>query len=161
MKKHWIAILLLLAVLCVIPLSNKGKAPGEAPDTGTELIEAQQSWIGDLELYIPFWDRFQMVDLPDQQWFRAYSLPGNVYALFEYRQSELVISYLILGEESALLWDTGLGIGDIRSCAEALTNLPITVLNSHNHPDHIGGNAQFDRVMCYHIDSAVERLTKT
>ena len=135
-------------------------APDKALIPEMELTEAQKSWISELELFAPCWDRFQTVDVPEPSWFRVYELPGNVYALFENRQSELVISYLILGEKSALLWDTGLGIGDIRACAEALTALPITVLNSHNHPDHIGGNAQFDRVMCYDIDSAVERLTR-
>ena len=160
MKKTWIAVLLLLALLCVFPASAMAETPDEALIPEMELTEAQESWLWQLEQYAPFWERFQTVELPDQHWFRVYELPGNVYALFENRQSELVISYLILGEESALLWDTGLGIGDIRSCAEALTELPITVLSSHNHPDHIGGNAQFDRVMCYHIDSAIERLTQ-
>ena len=160
MKKHWIAILLLFALLCVFPVSAMAAAPDKALIPEMELTEAQKSWISELELFAPCWDRFQTVDVPEQSWFRVYALPGNVYALFENRQSELVISYLILGEKSALLWDTGLGIGDIRACVEALTALPITVLNSHNHPDHIGGNAQFDRVMCYDIDSAVERLTR-
>ena len=160
MKKHRIAILLLLAVICVFPLSVTAEASNDPLGFGTDLTDAQLSWIGDLKLYAPYWERFPVVELPDQSWFRVYRLPGNVYALLEYRQSEQVISFLIPGETSALLWDTGLGIGDIRACAEALTDLPITVLNSHNHPDHIGGNAQFERVMCYHNDSAVERLTQ-
>lgn len=160
MKTNWIAILLLFTVLCVFPASAMAEAPDQPLIPETKLTEAQESWIWQLELYAPFWERFQPLDLPEQPWFRVYALPGNVYALFENRQSELVISYLILGEKSALLWDTGLGIGDIRACAEALTALPITVLSSHNHPDHIGGNARFDRVMCYDIDSAIERLTR-
>ena len=160
MKKYRITALLFIAVICVFPLFAMAETLDGMLGHGVELTEAQQKWIGDLEVYAPYWDRFQTVEPPDQRWFRVYALPGNVYALFENRQSELVISYLILGEKSALLWDTGLGIGDIRACAEALTALPITVLNSHNHPDHIGGNAQFDRVMCYDIDSAVERMTR-
>ena len=160
MKKRWIAMLLFFAVFCVISLSAMAEASDEALTFGINLNEFQYRWIADLKEYAPYWDQFQTVELPDEPWFRVYSLPGNVFALFEYRQEQLVISYLILGEESALLWDTGLGIGDIRSCVEALTDLPITVLNSHNHPDHIGGNAQFDRVMCYHNDDAVERLTR-
>ena len=123
------------------------------------LTEAQEWRDTDMSLCIHLWDPFTPVDLPDQHWFRVFELPGNVYALFEYKQSELVISYLIPGEETALLWDTGLGIGNIRACAEELTDLPIIVLNSHSHPDHIGGNALFDTVMCYDIDSAIEDLT--
>ena len=160
MKKYRLALSLLLAVLCAFSLAAAAEAPNQALIFGMDLSETELPWIEELKRYAPCWDRFQTVDVPEQSWFRVYALPGNVYALFENRQSELVISYLILGEKSALLWDTGLGIGDIRACAEALTALPITVLNSHNHPDHIGGNAQFDRVMCYDIDSAVERLTR-
>ena len=125
----------------------------------SSLTEAQKWWNIEMSKYIHLWDPFTIVELPDQTWFRVFELPGNVYALFEYKQSEMVISFLIPGKESALLWDTGLGIGNIRACAEELTDLPIIVLNSHSHPDHIGGNALFDTVMCYDIDSAIEELT--
>lgn len=156
---------LLLVLLCILPgCSAVAKAPATLSailsDTKPGLTKAQQWWAEDMEQCAPCWDKFKAVDLPDHPWFRVYKLPGNVFALYEYRQSELVISYLIPGKESALLWDTGLGIGDIRALAEALTDLPITVLNSHKHPDHIGGNAQFDRVMCYDIDSAIDTLTQ-
>ena len=151
---------LLLVLLLLVPCFAAAEASDALLDPGIDLTEAQQWWVRDLGSYAPYWDRFQVVELPDQTWFRVYELPGNVFALFEYRQSELVISYLILGEESALLWDTGLGIGDIRACVEELTDLPITVLNSHDHFDHIGGNAQFERVMCYHIESALETLKR-
>jgi len=126
----------------------------------SKLTEAQEWWESEMSMYIHFWDQFTLVELPDHPWFKVFELPGNVYALFEYRQRELVISYLIPGEETALLWDTGLGIGNIRACAEELTDLPIIVLNSHSHPDHIGGNALFDTVMCYNNDLAIRKLTR-
>lgn len=152
---------LLLVLLCILPgCSKAAKYPDSLTDTKFSLTEAQKWWADDMGKYAPFWDQFQVVDMPKHPWFRVYELPGDVFALYEYRQEELVISYLIPGEESALLWDTGLGIGDIRTCAEALTDLPITVLNSHKHPDHIGENAQFNLVMCYDIDSAVDTLTQ-
>lgn len=38
---------------------------------------------------------------------------------------------------------------------EALTDLPVLVLNSHTHFDHVGGNYEFDEVLA--IDSAYTR----
>ena len=125
-----------------------------------ELTEAQSWWAEDHALFDSAWRQFKRVSMPEQPWFWVYELPERVYALFEPYQEELVISYLIIGEESALLWDTGLGIGNIKACVEALTALPVSVLNSHDHFDHIGGNALFDRVMCYNINTAVETLTR-
>ena len=90
----------------------------------SSLTEAQKWWNIEMSKYIHLWDPFTIVEVPDQTWFRVFELPGNVYALFEYKQSEMVISFLIPGKESALLWDTGLGIGNIRACAEELTDLP-------------------------------------
>lgn len=58
-----------------------------------------------------------------------------------------VVSYLALGAEKALLIDTGFGLSDLKAYVETLTDLPLTVLNTHVHPDHSGGNGQFD-VVC-------------
>lgn len=63
-------------------------------------------------------------------------LPGWGYCL----------SYLIVGEKKALLIDTGFGIADLKSYVQQLTQLPLMVVNSHVHPDHSGGNRQFDLV---------------
>ncbi len=57
-----------------------------------------------------------------------------------------VISYLIVGEETALLQDTGYGNVDLRGYAESLCQKPLIAVNSHVHPDHSGGNSQFDTV---------------
>lgn len=52
--------------------------------------------------------------------------------------------YLILGTQKALLIDTGIGIGSIREVVSKITALPVTVINTHCHPDHAGGNAEFE-----------------
>ena len=79
-------------------------------------------------------------------WFEVYKPAPGVFAIYEPHQAEEVISYLITGSNGALLFDTGMGISDIKKVAEELTKLPILVLNSHTHDDHVGGNWQFDTV---------------
>ena len=55
--------------------------------------------------------------------------------------------YLFLGEEKALLTDTGFGcFPDLKEKVKEITNLPLMVMNSHGHPDHCGGNASFGEV---------------
>jgi glyoxylase-like metal-dependent hydrolase (beta-lactamase superfamily II) len=51
--------------------------------------------------------------------------------------------YLVIGHERAVLIDSGMGIGDVRSEIAQITPLPCTVLNTHFHWDHIGANALF------------------
>src|SRR5688572_26325138 len=95
--------------------------------------------------------RLPRVDLPDD-WFVVYRLGGGVFAICEPFQFQEVISYLILGSRRALLFDTGLGIGKISRIVSKLTSLPVTVLNSHTHFDHVGGNTEFDRLLAMDTD---------
>lgn len=84
--------------------------------------------------------------LPDESWFEVYKIRPGVYALYEPRQFQEVISYLILGQKRALLLDTGMGIASIRKVVSRLTPLPVIVLNTHTHADHVGGNAEFSEI---------------
>jgi glyoxylase-like metal-dependent hydrolase (beta-lactamase superfamily II) len=77
-------------------------------------------------------------------WFEVYKVAPQVFAIYEPHQSEETIAYLIVGTKQALLFDTGMGIADIRAVVRRLTSRPIVVLNSHTHDDHVGGNWQFD-----------------
>ena len=88
------------------------------------------------------WKEFPIVQ-QSQPWFEVHLMQPGVYAIYEPGQWEEVISYLILGSRKALLFDTGLGIGDMKKLVSELTPLPVTVLNSHSHYDHVGGNYQF------------------
>ncbi|MCL1848417.1 MAG: MBL fold metallo-hydrolase [Clostridiales bacterium] len=82
----------------------------------------------------------------DAGWYEVYRVLPDVYALYEPGHAEEVISYLILGADRSLLWDTGMGIVPIRPLVEELTRLPCIVANSHNHHDHVGGNWEFPQV---------------
>src|SRR5216684_8250228 len=88
----------------------------------------------------PAYSKLERVPTADP-WFEVYRIRSGVFAIYEPHQFEEVISYLILGERRALLFDTGLGVGAISQVVRQLTPLPVTVLNSHTHFDHTGGNA--------------------
>jgi glyoxylase-like metal-dependent hydrolase (beta-lactamase superfamily II) len=88
-------------------------------------------------------------------WFEVYKVAPAVFAIYEPHQAEETIGYLIVGQQRALLFDTGMGIGDVKSITAQLTPLPIVVLNSHTHNDHVGGNWQFDTV--YGMDTDFTR----
>lgn len=64
---------------------------------------------------------------------------------------------LAAGEKHALLVDTGSGLGDLRGVVESLTPLPLTVVNTHGHEDHFGGNYQFDQILMHEADWALAR----
>ncbi len=88
-------------------------------------------------------------------WFEVYEVAPGVLALYEPHQAEETIGYLILGSRRALLLDTGMGIGNLKALIAQLTPLPVTVLNSHTHNDHVGDNWQFDTV--YSMDTGFSR----
>jgi len=93
-------------------------------------------------------------------WFEAYQVSEAAFALLEPRHYEEVISYLILGNERAVLLDTGMGIGDIQAEVERLTDLPVIVVNSHSHYDHIGGNHRFAEVWAFDDDGEIAYIER-
>jgi glyoxylase-like metal-dependent hydrolase (beta-lactamase superfamily II) len=99
----------------------------------------------------PTYAKLEKIDV-GSEWFEVHRIQPNLYAISEPRQFEEVISYLMIGSERALLWDTGMGIVDIKPIVSKLTDLPIVVLNSHTHPDHIGGNHEFEHVWALKTD---------
>ena len=80
-------------------------------------------------------------------WFLVYAVDSGVFAITEPWQFQEVISYLIVGTKGAILFDTGLGIDSIGAVVRELTPLPVAVVNSHTHYDHVGGNADFDNIL--------------
>ena len=81
-----------------------------------------------------------------QDWFEVYKLKPDIYLFYEPYQYEEALSTLIIGEDKALLVDTGCGIGNIRKAVEEVTDLAVMVVNTHAHNDHIAQNYLFDEV---------------
>ncbi len=104
----------------------------------------------------PEWSAFVKVE-QDEDWFEVYLVDDDIYAIYEPGQFEEVISFLIVGNDYALMFDTGLGIGNIRRVVDQLTELDVVVLNSHTHYDHIGGNHLFDTIWGLDTDYTRQR----
>lgn len=85
-------------------------------------------------------------------WFEVYEIGSRVYSIVEPYHYEETISFVVEGDNFAVLIDTGMGVGDIRAEAENLTSRPLVVINTHWHYDHIGGNYQFKDVWAYDDD---------
>ncbi|MFC5137486.1 MBL fold metallo-hydrolase [Actinomycetospora rhizophila] len=76
-------------------------------------------------------------------WFHTRPVARDVWLVAEPGH---VNSWLVAGRDRAVLVDSGLGIAPIRPAVAALTDRPIDVVHTHAHFDHVGGDAEFDRV---------------
>lgn len=63
-----------------------------------------------------------------------------------------VSCFLVIGTEKALLIDTGYGNVQLRPLIAELTNLPLTLVNTHGHGDHVGGNSKFSEFYIHPSD---------
>ena len=68
------------------------------------------------------------------------------------------LMHLVIGRKSALLVDTGMGLGNLASLVKSLTDLPLIVINTHGHPDHAGGNGGFEEVWLDPKDEELMRV---
>lgn len=130
--RHYRDVALLLLLFAATALAQNN--PGEP---------IRPEWCRDLPR--PQYKTLERIDA-GSDWFEVYRVTDGVFAIYEPRQFEEVISYLIIGQKRALLFDTGMGIAKISDITATLTRLPVTVINSHTHPDHIGGNAEFAEI---------------
>ncbi|HAE28935.1 MULTISPECIES: MBL fold metallo-hydrolase [Hyphomonas] len=92
---------------------------------------------------------------PDEPAFQVQAIDADTYVI---RQSlrtsfEAPFLYLLFGEDSALLIDTGTEEGNLRPVVDRLiaqhladsgrSSLPLVVMHTHGHGDHVGGDDGF------------------
>lgn len=91
------------------------------------------------------------------RWYEDYfvieSIDSATYAIGEPRYYQGNYSYLILGTQRAILFDAGTGLRDILPVVRSLTNLPVTVIPSHLHFDHVGALGRLDRTALLDVPS--------
>ncbi|NQV73826.1 MBL fold metallo-hydrolase [bacterium] len=148
--------LVLRAVVCAILLSScVSEGSHQVGLSDTSSIDAiSPGWCDELPRVQ--YASLERIDV-DSDWFEVWGVGEDVFALYEPKQWQEKVSYLILGTERALLFDTGMGISSISEVVKQLTDLPIVVLNSDTHPDHTGGNADFSSILAMDTDFTRER----
>lgn len=92
-----------------------------------------------------------------KQYFNVKKIMDGVYQISDpISGSAMVCSTLIVGQEKALLVDTGNGIGDLKALINSITPLPLIVVNSHGHVDHVSGNYQFEKIYIHPEDIPIK-----
>lgn len=71
-------------------------------------------------------------------------LAENTYRISEWGAFGPVKMYLLIGNERALLIDSGYGKIDLKSIVTRITDKPVTLMLTHGHFDHASGSAPFD-----------------
>lgn len=80
----------------------------------------------------------------------------NTYAYSEGMNRSNI--YLLIGEEKAMLIDTGNGLSDLPKGIDKITDLPVIVVNTHGHYDHTRGNHYFETTYMSAADDEVFNL---
>lgn len=86
------------------------------------------------------------MDKSVKKMYKIKKLLPNVYGI----SSGTVMSYLVVGNKGAMIIDTAYGFEDLSQAVREVTKLPVTVVDSHGHVDHSGGNFYFDTPTCIH-----------
>jgi glyoxylase-like metal-dependent hydrolase (beta-lactamase superfamily II) len=148
---------LLIPVFIALTFSvcSKESSPVEE-EQRSELIQPSKWWE---KLPRPIYEKLEMISIA-QDWFEIYKLTEDTYAIYEPYHFEEAIGYVALGEQRAVLIDTGTGIGDLKKAVQELTLLPVFVLNTHTHWDHIGNNFQFSEILCFNHPECIDKLLK-
>lgn len=87
-------------------------------------------------------------------WFTVKEVMNKVWVIGDHGADNM---YLVEGNDSSLLVDTGLGAADLSSFIKRLTAKPLIVVITHGHPDHAGSDYQFEKVYIHPADSSAAR----
>lgn len=87
-----------------------------------------------------------------QGWYVTYEIDELTYAITAPYHWQKTVSFLMVGEERALLIDTGMAFGNIKLNVEAITDKPVIVVNTHSHYDHVSNNHHFDTIYGRDLD---------
>ena len=90
-------------------------------------------------------------------WFAVQKVDCGTYIIAEPDGSQYNVNYLISGNERAILFDTGPGEASLYALVDSLTDVPVTVVFSHFHYDHVGNSGEFENHAFIALDYLMER----
>ncbi len=151
-KEIILVFIMAVTSLALVLCSPKSEPPSSSQRS--ELIQPTKWWE---KLPRPVYAMLEKIDA-DDEWFEVYRIMEDTFSIYEPFQFEEALSYLVIGEERALVIDTGTGIGDLKQVVKELTDLPVSVVNTHTHWDHIGSNYQFTEVACFNNPECIEKM---
>jgi len=99
------------------------------------------------------------------EWFDVKYLGGRVYSIAEPESSQGNVSYLIVGDKRALMFDTGCGENEVKGnykikyILDKITTLPVTLLQSHFHFDHNQNIHEFEWIAFPALSELRERVS--
>lgn len=92
--------------------------------------------------------------------YRVVPMDAQTWRIEEIAQPVDSYMYLLTGEEKALLIDTAYGGVDLPTVVAELTSLPVMVVNTHYHKDHVGGNPYFREIYMHASDGELYTLSQ-
>ncbi len=148
------ALPLIVLIISFVFLTCKEREKKQPEAQTSEIIQPQKWWE---KLPRPIYASLERIQI-SQDWYEVYKLTEGTYAIYEPFQFEEAICYLVLGNDRGIVIDTGTGIGDLNGVIKELTDLSVSVVNTHSHWDHIGNNHQFQEIACYNHPACVDKL---
>lgn len=82
-------------------------------------------------------------------WFNVKESGDHIWLIDDHGAANI---WLVEGNDSALIIDTGMGSADLLAQVRKLTGKPLIVVNTHGHPDHVGADYQFQTVYIHPAD---------
>ena len=144
---------LMISILLALMLCSR-ESSQTAEEKRSELIQPAKWW---KKLPRPVYASLEKVST-SQSWFEVYRLTEDTFAIYEPSQFEEAISYLVSGDDKAVVIDTGTGVGNLKKVISELTGLPVSVVNTHTHWDHIGSNRQFKEIACFDDEECTRKM---
>lgn len=92
------------------------------------------------------------------QYYHVREIYPWLYSIYD---PQNVFCYLAVGEDRALLFDTGHGIGNLPAAIKQITDKPVDIVLGHGHSDHVNGAYQFHDAWIHEDDYNLCLITTT